>query len=463
MTVLRVNPLVRAGAIAGALAVTAGGYLTGRARVLGHTAARGRAPGEPAPERVLTVELSEGVPAVPDKRPAGGRYAGARVLVRRDARPLGLVQVDLPAGGLSSAALAEVIDRRLAAELHEPTRPLPAAAPGTDVSMVVPTCGRLELLRRTLDALACLNRRPREIVVVDNAPTRPGTAEVVAECAATGLPVRYVVEPRPGVAYARNRGLTEAVGDLVAFVDDDVVVDRHWLDAVVSGFAEDGTAAVTGYVLPVELETPAQIWTERYGGFGKGCRRVRFDATGYEVTDPSGSRPVPVTPSYLYPYLPGTYGSGANMAFRTAVLRELGGFDPVLGSGRAIRAGEDIDVLLRMVLAGHTVVYEPAAIVWHTHRRETPALRRTMYHYGAGLSAVLTKTLLTNAARRRDLLRRIPAGVGYALRPGSGKNAGKVGGYPLSLTALEVLGMVSGPMRYAWGLATAVRLKGDRR
>jgi GT2 family glycosyltransferase len=409
------------------------------------------------------VELSEGIPAVPDTRPAGGRYAGVHVLVRRDGRPLDLVHVDLPSGGLSSAALAEVIDRRLAAELREPPGPPAVAASTTDVSVVVPTCGRPELLRRTLDTLAGLDRRPREIVVVDNAPTRPGTADVVAGCAAAGLPVRYVAEPRRGVAHARNRGLAEAVGELVAFVDDDVVIDAHWLDAVVSGFTDDDIGAVTGYVLPAELETPAQVWTERYGGFGKGCRRIRFEAGGYAVIEPDGSRSAPATPGTLYPYLPGTYGSGANMAFRTGVLRDLGGFDPVLGSGRAVRAGEDIDVLLRLVLAGHSLVYEPAAIVWHTHRRETPALRRTMYHYGAGLSAVLTKTLLSDAARRRDLLRRIPAGVGYALRAGSPKNAGKADGYPFSLTALEVLGMASGPVRYAVGLATAARMEGDRR
>jgi GT2 family glycosyltransferase len=455
--------LLRAGAIVAGLGITASGYLTGRARRLAHTGTGDRASGGPPPERVLAVELSEGVPAVPDTRPAGGRYAGVHVLVRRDARPLGLIHADLPPGGLSSAALAEVIEGRLAGELQEPTPPRPPAAPATDVTVVVPTCGRPELLRRTLDALAGLHHRPRDIVVIDNAPNRPETADVVAGCAAIGVPARYVAEPRRGVAHARNRGLAEAIGELVAFVDDDVVVDSYWLDAVVTGFTDGSTAAVTGYVLPAELEAPAQVWTERYGGFGKGCRRVRFDATGYEVADPGGSRWVPATAGSLYPYLPGTYGSGANMTFRTSILRDLGGFDPVLGSGRAVRAGEDIDVLLRLVLAGHTVIYEPAAIVWHAHRRETPALRRTMYHYGAGLSAVLTKTLLTDAARRGDLLRRIPAGVGYALRPGSDKNAGKGGGYPLSLTALEVLGMASGPVRYAVGRATAALLEGDRR
>ncbi|HEU4349093.1 MAG TPA: glycosyltransferase, partial [Actinoplanes sp.] len=347
--------LLRAGAIVAGLAITVGGYLTGRARRLTHTGAGDLAPTGPPPERVLAVELSDGVPALPDTRADGGRYAAARVLVRRDARPLGLVHVDLPLGGLSSAALADLIDRSLAAGLDEesqsppgtePSAPQPAADHAADVTVVVPTCGRPELLRRTLDALAALDRRPREIVVVDNAPSRPGTSEVVAGCVATGLPVRYVAEPRRGVAHARNRGLAEATGELVAFVDDDVVVDPHWLGAVVSGFTDD-TAAVTGYVLPAELETPAQVWIERFGGFGKGCRRVRFDAAGYQVSDPGG-RPVAGTPSSLYPYLPGKYGSGANMAFRTSVLRDLGGFDPVLGSGRAVRAGEDIDVLLRL-------------------------------------------------------------------------------------------------------------------
>jgi glycosyltransferase involved in cell wall biosynthesis len=380
---------------------------------------------------------------------------------------LGLLDLDLPHGGLAAEALADRIERHLAGALDEhlrdgerpaltpagfavaPYRPGPARPLRTpSVSVVVPTLGDPAKLRRCLDALSELDHSNEdyEVVVVDNAPDRSATAAVVAERAATDRRLRLMVEPRRGVAYARNRGLAGATGDLVAFVDDDVVVDRHWLDAIVDGFADDSVAAVTGLVVAAELETPAQVWIERYGGFGKGCRRIRFERTGYEV---AGLPRVAASPRSLYPYLPGGYGSGANMAFRTADLRRLGGFDSRLGAGAAVRAGEDIDALMRVVLSGRALVYEPGAVVWHAHRADPRAVRRTVYAYGVGLAAVLTKALMRDPKTRRDVLRRLPRGVLYALRPGSAKNARKAAGYPLSLTLAEWAGMALGPAQLA--------------
>ena len=444
--------LLRAGAIVSGLAVTTGGYLAARLRGATDAAAAGT-PAGPGPVRVLAVELSDGVPALPDADCTDGRrYRAARVLVRRDGRPLGLVDIDLPPGGLDAEALADLIARRLGPASARPCAPAPPATPGRTpfVSVVVPTCGRADVLGRTLDTLRAQDYPRYEVVVVDNAPQRPGTAEVVREAAAAGLPVRHVQEPRRGVTYARNRGLAEARGELVAYADDDVLVDRGWLRALVDGFADEAVAAVTGHILPAEMETPAQVLIEQYGGFGKGCARRRFDRTGFSVADDAGVRRVPAGPGSLYPYLPGSYGSGANMAFRADVLRELGGFDPALGSGGAVRAGEDIDALLRVVLAGHALVYEPSAIVWHTHKRELRALRRTVYDYGVGLGAVIAKRLVIDRGGRRELLRRFPRGIAYAVRPASAKNAHRRRGYPPSLTLLELCGIAAGPVRYAW-------------
>jgi hypothetical protein len=131
------------------------------------------------------------------------------------------------------------------------------------------------------------------------------------------------------------------------------------------------------------------------------------------------------------------------MAFRTAALRELGGFD------LRLRTGEDIDVLMRMVMTGRAVVYEPGAIVWHAHRRELTAMRRTVFRYGVGLTAVMSKCLATDAAARRELLRRLPAGIVHALNPHSAKNGRKQDDYPAVLTLLELCGMALGPAYYA--------------
>ena len=72
--------------------------------------------------------------------------------------------------------------------------------------------------------------------------------------------VRYVREPKPGLDHARNRALTEATGSILAFTDDDVVVDPAWALALTTAFAADPEAmVVTGLVVPYELETDAQL------------------------------------------------------------------------------------------------------------------------------------------------------------------------------------------------------------
>jgi O-antigen biosynthesis protein len=308
------------------------------------------------------------------------------------------------------------------------------------VSVVVPTVGRSELAG-CLGSLLAQDYADFEVVVVDNAPSaarRELLDRVLGQVADPAGRLRRVVEPRPGASYARNRGLAAATGSLVAFVDDDVLVGRHWLRATVAAFDfVPGVACVTGLVLPWELETVEQHWFVQYGGFGKGFRRRAFD-----LAEHRGEQ-------LLYPYLPGQYGTGANTAFRTDFLRELGGFDPALGRRRPVVGGEDIDVLLRTVLAGGVLVYEPQALLWYQPYREYRALQRQMVIYGRGLAAVLLKAALADRAVALDIARRLPTGLRFLLDPRSGKNAGKRD-YPTDLTLRELAGVLSGPPAYAW-------------
>lgn len=104
-----------------------------------------------------------------------------------------------------------------------------------------------------------------------------------------------------------------------------------------------------------------------------------------------------------------------------------------------------------MLQAGHRLVYEPRAILWHPHRLDLPGLSRQIHRYGVGLSAALTKRFLASQEERRQILRRLPTGLAYVVHPGSAKNTGKGPGYPARLTLLEVAGMLRGPIAY--GLA----------
>jgi hypothetical protein len=205
---------------------------------------------------------------------------------------------------------------------------------------------------------------------------------------------------------------------------------------------------VTGLVLPWELETPEQLWFVQYGGFGKGFSRRAFDLAEHRDEH------------VLYPYLPGHYGTGASSAFRTDFLRELGGFDPALGMRRPVVGGEDIDVLLRAVLAGAVVVYEPHALLWYQPYRDYRALRRQMTIYGRGLAAVLLKAALADRGVARDVARRVPAGLRLLLDPRSTKNSGKQD-FPTDLTLRELAGVLSGPATYAWAKARQRRAEGS--
>ncbi|HEY4276756.1 MAG TPA: glycosyltransferase [Conexibacter sp.] len=309
-------------------------------------------------------------------------------------------------------------------------------------TVVIPTCGREDRLPACLDSILASSHAGFEVVVVDNAPQTGATRRLLAERRADKR-IRRVAEPRRGTAAARAAGLAEAREPYVVFVDDDVIVDRGWLAAIARAFtAVPDVSAVTGLVLPRELDTPAQRWLEQFGGFGKGSRRLVFDLGEHRHPDP------------LYPYAPGAYGSGASMAFRTQALRELGGCDTRLSTG-----GEDLDLFLKVVLGGQRLVYEPAAIVWHRHPPELRSLRATMFRYGAGLAAVMTKWLLSDPRIALEIVRRLPHALRLALDPGSRKNAGKQPGYPRHLTWVERGGMLCGPFLYA---AAAWRARRER-
>ncbi|HEY6757868.1 MAG TPA: glycosyltransferase family 2 protein [Baekduia sp.] len=302
-------------------------------------------------------------------------------------------------------------------------------------SVVVATRDRPASLSRCLDSLTALDYPDYEVVVVDNAPTTSATGRLVA----TRYPseVRCVLEAQPGLAAAHNRGLAVARGEIVAFTDDDVVVDRRWLLELATAFewAAD-IACVTGMIIAAELETPAQVWTEARWGYGKGPVPRVFRSSDRH------------RPGSLFPFAAGRFGSGANMAFRTRALRELGGFDPALGTGTPSRGGDDLAAFFSVIVAGYALAYAPGAIVRHWHRRDYRSLRRQAYGYGVGLTAYLTKTVADDPRRLAGLAAGAPAGLVHLLSRSSAKNAGTPSDYPGELRRLELLGMLAGPPSY---------------
>jgi GT2 family glycosyltransferase len=316
------------------------------------------------------------------------------------------------------------------------------------ISVVVTTCRDPVALEPCLRSILACDYDEFEVIVVENRPGSNETQHLLDDRFPGERRLRYVEEDQPGLARARNAGLSRAQGELVAFTDDDVLVDGAWLRACAEGFAHAGEiACVTGLILPQELATSSQHLFEQFTGFGKGVRARVHRLPEARAEDP------------LMPYAPGTIGSGANTCVRADVLRQLGGFAPSLGAGTPAAGGEDLDLYIRLLRAGHAIAYEPGALVWHRHPDGMPRLRRQAYRYGVGLGAALARQLIA-CPGRAEPLRSLPAGVRRLRDPGSPKNARKQSDYPRHLDWLERLGMLVGPVAY---LVSAARARTRRR
>jgi glycosyltransferase involved in cell wall biosynthesis len=307
-------------------------------------------------------------------------------------------------------------------------------------SVIVCTRDRADRLADCLTAVLRQDYPDFEVIVVDNAPTGDAVAQLVSRlqaAGARGVPLRHIVEPRPGLSWARNAGLAAASGKVVAYLDDDEHPDRHWLAELARGFTlGKRVAGVSGLVLPAELDTPAQDLYEQFGGHskGRGFKAEVFDAGSHARQHP------------LYP-LP-AFGVGASMAFDRAALTRIGGFDVALGAGTPARAGEDTAAIADVMLDGGTFVYWPGAVMWHAHRRTVPEMERQLDGYGSGLTAFYTRAVLRDPRHLATLARLAPRAVRDLRMSDSVRTATMRADYPDSLRRASRRGMLAGPARY---------------
>ncbi len=244
--------------------------------------------------------------------------------------------------------------------------------PDITTSVVICTRDRPEFLKRCLRSLSSLTRKPMEILVVDNTPTSDETHCIVRSM--TG--VRYILEPRPGLDIARNTGVLYSSGNIVAFLDDDVTVHPHWLEALHRAFQTPEVMAVTGLVLPAELETEAQYIFETHWSFNRGYSAKIFDTNYFRETWHQG------TPVWKI-------GAGANMAFIREAFALVGPFDDRLDVGAAGCSG-DSEFWYRVLAENYSCLYEPTAVVYHYHRRDYGSFKRQIFYYMRGhVSALL--------------------------------------------------------------------------
>jgi GT2 family glycosyltransferase len=205
-------------------------------------------------------------------------------------------------------------------------------------------------LARALESLAA-SALPQsvewEVLVVDN-NSSDHTREVVEEyCRRNPDHFRYEFEPEQGKSFALNTGIRKARGDILVFVDDDVTVEKAWLEELTAPLESGEWAGTGGKILP---DRPPSLppWLAFDGPLGMGARIVaHFDR---------GNEPYELDEA---PY-------GANMAFRKKMFEKYGFFRTDLGPrpGSEIR-NEDIEFGRRVLAAGERLLYVPSAVVYH--------------------------------------------------------------------------------------------------
>lgn len=222
---------------------------------------------------------------------------------------------------------------------HLPTV-FPGSAQKLTVTLVICTRNRAAELRACLEKVRELDPPADEVLVVDNSPGDDAT-----RAAAEQFGARYTIEPMQGLSRARNRGIRESTGDVVAYLDDDAVPDARWLGELVAPFADPAVAASAGRVLPPGA-TPAAARPE-------------------EPRSVSNKNPLWFEIAAF-----GGLGLGCNMAMRKSACGSGKIFDERLGRGAPFRIGEESCAFAKLLLRGYTAAYVPSAIVLHPPKWE---------------------------------------------------------------------------------------------
>lgn len=219
-------------------------------------------------------------------------------------------------------------------------------------SVIIPTYNRLDHLRSAVNTVLRQTYEPLELLVIDNNCT-DGTDTAILALAAADARVRYVHEPVQGLNPARNRGLAESRGELVAYFDDDELAPTWWLESLWKCYQETDADAVGGGYRPLWEGLPPR-WLNNSECFK--------EAIGV-MTGGRDRRPA----EWLL---------GGNCSYRRKTLEQVGGFGDFVGyrGGGSLADGADVALGGRLRHAGHELWYEPAAYIFH----KMPASRHNL-------------------------------------------------------------------------------------
>lgn len=252
------------------------------------------------------------------------------------------------------------------------------------ITVVICTHNHAPALEKTLAALGAIQAPDAlwELLIVDNAST-DDTSKLLSESnwKLPGISCRAVHEENLGVAHARNRGLREATGEYVLFLDDDETPAPDWLVQMVSHITTTTADAIGGRI---EIDLDGCEWPKWLHGELPGFLGQLHYGTEHHWLE-----------QFTTPIFTG------NAAFLKNKALELGGFDVNLGRrGGAQTGGEDTDMYRRMLTHGCRILWAPDALIYH--RIEKWKLRKSYFldlHYRQGRM---------EGARKRGANSRVP-------------------------------------------------------
>ena len=255
------------------------------------------------------------------------------------------------------------------------------------ISVIICTYNRCESLAKTVEGLARMSMTPDlmwELIIVDN-NSSDHTSETVKSLISreTALRLKYVFEPAPGLSHARNRGVRESQGTILAFLDDDVLVSCEWLTEVRSAFQQYDPVCVGGRVLLSEDSPRPSWWDKAYDGpvgkFDRGTSVIVYQESDEKLI-----------------------GIGANMMFKRVAFDRSGLFRTDLGKKEnQFTMGEETDMVWRLRKQKERIIYYPNALVYHCPSAERFSKRYLRQHfYGLGQWSFLTELEDPNTAPR---------------------------------------------------------------
>ena len=234
------------------------------------------------------------------------------------------------------------------------------------VSVIIGTYNRANYLEKCLDSMVEQTYANFEVIVV-NGPSTDNTK---------GILKRYSFKiiqqnEKGGLSAARNIGIKEAKGEIIAFIDDDGIADKNWLDELTRLYTTTDIVSVGGKIVPIWLSERPEWYTDRLGGY-------------LSLLDFSQNIEQMVFPEHPY---------GCNMSFRKKIFKELGCFDASFGRdlSKNLLSQEELDLYKRIDDKGYKTMYNPKAVVYHQidASRLTREWFKERLYWGNGVSTAV--------------------------------------------------------------------------